>query len=116
MPADNQNIVHKAGDSLQIVLPVKDQVGAAIPLAGATVRWWIGMTKFATGDQIMVKKSSLGQGVAVADAVATISLLPADTDSMASGTYYHEAEVAFADGSVATVTTGAFIIEPTIIR
>jgi hypothetical protein len=115
MPAENQNVALLAGDSLDIVLPVKTLAGADVPLAGATVRWWLGRSRWSVGADIFVKKS-IGQGIAIDGATATVSLAPADTDTLPAGTYYHEAEVIFADGSVSTVTTGSFILDSTIVR
>lgn len=115
MPAENQNVVIPAGDSLDIVLAVKTEAGVDVPLAGATVRWWMGRSRVSVGDDVLIKKS-IGSGIAIVGATATVSLAPANTDSIPPGTYYHEAEVVFADGSVSTVTTGSFTIGPTIVR
>jgi hypothetical protein len=115
MPAENQNVFLPAGDSLDIVLAVKTEAGVDVPLAGATVRWWMGHSRFSAGDGVLIKKS-IGQGVAITDATATVSLAPSDTAEIPAGTYYHEAEIVFADGSVSTVTTGRFTLVGTIVR
>jgi hypothetical protein len=115
MPAENQNVVLPAGDSLEIVLPVKTEAGVDVPLAGATVRWWMGRSKSSIGSDVFLKKS-IGSGIVIAGATATVSIAPADTDAIPAGVYYHEAEVVFADATVSTVTTGSFTIGATIVR
>jgi hypothetical protein len=46
-----------------------------------------------------------------------IRILPADTETAPKpSTYYHEAEVVDADGHIATVTVGPYVLKPTIVR
>ena len=115
MTAANQNVFLPAGDSLDIVLAVKTAAGVDVPLAGATVRWWMGRGRASFGEDVLIKKS-IGLGIAVTGATATVSLAPADTDAIPAGVYYHEAEIVFADGTVSTVTTGNITIGATIVR
>lgn len=115
MPADNQTITVPAGDSRRIVIPVKDADGGDAKLSGATIKWWMAPSAYASGDEVLLKKQT-GAGITVAGSTATVAVVPADTDTITPGTYYHETEVAFADGNVSTVSRGPFVIEPTIIR
>lgn len=54
-------------------------------------------------------KSTADGGVSITDAANgkfTVTLAPADTKTLAVGTYYHEAEVTDSLGNVSTVTVG----------
>ncbi len=115
MPAENQNVELPAGDSRNLVIPVKNAAGADVSLVGSTVRWWMGKSQWSAGDDVLIKKS-IGTGIAVVGSTITVTLAPADTDALQPGAYYHEAEVVFADSTVATVTRGTFTLSPTIIR
>jgi hypothetical protein len=44
-----------------------------------------------------------------------VHLVSADTEGMASGGYYHEAQVTLSDGRVGTVLTGKFKIKQNLI-
>jgi hypothetical protein len=117
MPAENQTISIPAGDSRKIEIRVKDSAGVDVPLTGATVRWWAGKSVQSTGVDVHIQKTSdSGGGITLSGATATVTVESAETAAITPGTGYHEAEVAFADGTVSTVSSGEFIIRPTLIR
>jgi hypothetical protein len=115
MPAENQTVQMPAGDSRRIVIPVKDQAGADLPLTGATVRWWMAKSAWSKDADVLIKKTT-DAGISVSGSTATVMLAPADTDAIPPGAYYHEAEIVFADQSVATVSRGTFQLSATVIR
>lgn len=119
MPAINQDVTHWVGDSATIRIPVLDKDGASVDLTGASARWWMAKSVNATdAADIYVKKSS-GSGLVIENSTAgsaiVITLDPADTEGKAAGTFYHECEVVDASGNVSTVTTGKFVLKPTLI-
>ncbi len=122
MPAVNQDITHWRGDSRVITIgPIKDGNGEFVDLTGASARWWMGKNVNATGADIYVQKSD-GHGLVIDGDTAggwslIITLAPGDTENLTVklGTFYHEAEVVDGDGDVSTVTTGKFILKPTLI-
>lgn len=121
MPATGQTIDHWCGDSRTITIPVLDAAGAAVNLAGATARWWMGKSASATGTNVYVQKAT-GSGITITSAgspatyTLNITLAPADTAGLKPGSYYHEAEVVDVSGNVATVTTGTFTLERDLVR
>lgn len=121
MPATGQTITHWAGDSAIITIPVTDGNGAAVDLTGATARWWMGKNVKATGTDVYVKKDSgVDGGIVISQTSPSevgsliITLDAGDTEGRKRGTYYHEAEIMIGD-AVSTVTTGSFIVNPTMI-
>lgn len=124
MPAIGQDIIHYAGDTATITIPVLNASGAPVDLSGgATARWWMGKNVSATGTDVYLKKG-IGTGLTIGRVETdtwelVITINPADTDLIAShikaGTYYHECEVVDADGNISTVTIGKFTLKPTMI-
>jgi hypothetical protein len=119
MPAVSQDITAYAGDTLIITIPVLDGSGANVNLAGAGASWWMGKNATATGTDVYIKKS-LGQGMTLTDNTAglytlAITLAPQDTENLTAGTFYHEAAVIDANGDIARISLGKFILKPTLI-
>lgn len=114
MPAVNQDVSLPAGNSRRLVIPIKDAAGADAVLTGAAVNWWMGRSQWSSDTHILIKKS-IGSGITVSGSTVTVALTSSDT-ALPPGAYYHECSVVFADGSVATVSTGTFTLTPTIVR
>lgn len=117
MLLDNQTIELPAGDSRRVVVPVVDDQGVAVPLSGATIRWWAAKNARSTGAAVFIKKSSALE-IEIDDQASAFSftIIPIDTDGVRPDTYYHEAEITFPDNSVSTVLRGSLRITPTLIR
>lgn len=119
MPATGQDITHYVGDTRIITIPVLDGDAAHVNLEGAGVSWWMGKNVNATGADVYIKKI-LGGGITLTHDTSglykiTVTLAPGDTSSLTAGTFYHEAAVIDADGNIARVTIGKFILKPTLI-
>ncbi len=113
MPDTSQDIEVYAGEIRSIVVTVTNNNDRAVEdLTSASVSW-----KVKSGSTTVISKS-VGSGIALASdpttGVFTISLQAADTSSL-SGVYAHEARVTLADGTIATVSVGRFIVRPTLI-
>lgn len=52
----------------------------------------------------------------IVETTVTSAIASSDTDANPQGSYYHEAEVTFADETFTTVTTGTLLMNLTIIR
>jgi hypothetical protein len=120
VPAIGQNITQWQGDSRIISFPVTDALGNNVDLSGASARWWVGKTAFATGTDIYVEKSTASGGGMTLENNAglwsvVITLVPTDTENVAAGRWYHECEVIDAAGNVARVLLGKFIMNPSLI-
>lgn len=109
----NQDIEVYAGEIHTIYVTVTNNNNRAVEdLTGASVSW-----KLKSGTTTVLSKT-VGSGITLASdpttGVFTISLSAADTTSL-SGAYRHEARVTLADGTIATVFTGRFTVQPTLI-
>jgi len=100
-----------SGDHRDLVVTVKDEAGALVDISGATMRWHLskldssGSRPGPKGAALVQK--SVGSGIVLttpASGVATVSLLPADTASLA-GEFYHELEMVLG-GKTSTVLFG----------
>ena len=119
MPAVSQDITHYLGDTRIITIPVLDGAGNHVDLTGAGVSWWMGKNVTATGADVYIKKI-LGAGITLTHDTSglftiTITVAPSDTASLTAGTFYHEAAVIDADGNIARISLGKFILKPTLI-
>ncbi len=118
MPAVEQNVQHWRGDSRRIQIPIREEDGTPVDMAGGSARWWLGKSATAVGDKVVVKKAAgSGLSLSVDDDLwtAEIRLDPADTQALRPGDYYHELEVVDGAGAVSTVTVGTFTINQTMI-
>ena len=115
MNVPNERAEIKAGNHLSILLPVVDEVGAPQSLVGAIVRFWVGLTPESTGADVKIQKST-GAGISVSDHIATVYLVPGDTDNLSEMSYYMEAEVEFPGPAITTVMTGRLFVRRTMIR
>lgn len=104
-----------AGDTKSLEVALIDRAGQPVDLAGAQIRWALSAQP---GGGAVLSAKTLGSGI-VCDApetgVFTVSLDPADTESLL-GNYVHEAEVVLSNGVVSTVLRGVVSVRPTIIK
>jgi hypothetical protein len=104
-----------AGDDKAVVITVLDADKEPIDLTGCTIRWRASRSQSKTAN--IIKKTS-GAGIALSDPVNgqfTVTLAADDTEDL-TGTFYHEAELTFGDGSISTVLSGKMVILPSLIR
>lgn len=107
------NFEMTAGDSKTLVVTVKDAEGVDVSITGATIKWHAARS---FGKTASITKTT-SSGIAITDGangVFTVTLAGSVTESLV-GNFYHEAEVTFSDGTVATVLFGTMKINPGII-
>jgi len=104
-----------AGDTRDIVVSVVDQDGVKVNLGTASVIWKMAKSDWKTNTSavLITKNSSAGQ-IGLADGSFTVHLASADTMTL-EGTYYHEAQITLADGTIGTPLTGKVKIKQNVI-
>lgn len=117
MSADNQNITLKAGDTVNIIIPVKDSSGNPVSFTNPVAIWSVG--NFVNSHIVLLKSTAntldTGTTISLTNNFWTfnISLYNADTQNILPGTYYHQARII--DGMYyTTITTGTLEIQRTI--
>lgn len=101
-----------AGDHATVNFDVAGNPGDT--LLAATIRWRVFNQRFGVpyGDAIIEKSTESADDIEITDEDAltfAVTIIPQDTQDLL-GRYWHEAEVTFADGTVATVTQGILTI------
>lgn len=102
------------GDTLALDFAIVDGAGAAVDLAGATIRWQLARSVRATA---LIEKA-IGSGVTVTDdagGLFTVMLEPEDTQAI-TGSFYFEVELIDALGNVSTPCTGRISVLPGLIK
>ena len=106
----SQNVEMWAGDYRDLIVTITRSDNAAYSLAGASVTW---ILEYAPGSGSLVRKFGEGataaSGMTISTSTLTISLSPADTQSL-EGTFYHEAEAKDSASRVATLLVGSLKI------
>ena len=93
------------GTTRTLDVSILDASGTAVDLSSVTGVEWV-MAPNAYGTAVISK--SLGDGIAITDeagGLVTIALLPADTEDLPCGRYYHECRVSEGE-NVTKVFTG----------
>ena len=85
-----------AGTTRKVQTTIKDTAGELVDLTGATAAF--AMVNMLSSE-VEVQKSS-GDGVTFANSVATVTIDPADTVSLAPGDYQLQLEITLQDGTV----------------
>jgi hypothetical protein len=119
MAETRQDVKMWAGDSFTIRIALLDRDGDGLLLPpGSSARWWAGKSPRARGADVYVRKST-DSGIVIESAgsqsTLVVTLDPADTENVAPGNLYHEAEIIDDAGKVSTVTVGRFALEPSMI-
>lgn len=85
--------------------------GTPTTLVGATVRFTVKTDEFddSSNDSTAVISKDVTSGTA--DGVATISILPADTATLAPGKYYYDTKVQDASGNIFKVDEGTIELD-----
>lgn len=115
MTSEDQNFEMYAGESKVITVTVKDAAGALVDIGGASIEW---IAKRSEDDAVglITKTTAAGGGITILDQTThkgefTITLVPADTQSLGGASYYHEAEVTDIATDVSTVMRGIVTIK-----
>lgn len=122
------------GDTRPISIACKDSVGATLDLTGATLKFTLSTSQTpAVSDTPALQKTdtthlalvsgttpsgvsySIGDNTA-AYGIGWFKILPADTNSLDTGTYYYDVEVTDASGNVSSLKQDEFIINADITR
>lgn len=114
MPETYQNLTVWAGDTLDIVFPVKTPEGADLPLDGAVVTWRLARTVKSTGADVLLVKNSPASGLTIEGSVCTCRIAAGDIGNALAGTHYHEARVTFPDGRSYLALSGQMIVQLTL--
>jgi len=105
-----------AGDTRKLIVTVVDQDGIDVDLIGGSVTWQLAKSdwkKDPDASVLVTKTSGAGQ-IELADGSFIVNLQPADTAGF-DGSYYHEAQVTLADGTVGTPLVGKVKVKPNLI-
>jgi hypothetical protein len=98
-----------SGDSLDLVVTVKNDDGDVVDISGADATWVLAPSE---GRPSVVEKTT-GSGISLTDAAngeVTISIDPSDTENK-EGLYYHELQITDDTGNVSTALSGEFEIK-----
>lgn len=108
MTITNQDADVYRGDSALLEIALTDANGEPFALtAGGTIKYRVANSAHASEDEVLISKE-LGAGVDLFDGIASVNLLPEDTD-ITPQDYYHELKI-YDQGDVATAMTGNFKI------
>jgi hypothetical protein len=106
-----------AGDTREIVFTVKDQDGIAVNLTSAVVLWKMAQSSWKIDlDAVVVVSKTSGAGqITLGNGTFTVHLMSPDTVDL-EGSYYHEAQITLADGTIGTPVTGKIKVRPNLIE
>ena len=115
MARECQDFEFFQNDDLTIQVTIRDENEALVDVSGASAAQWI-MQKYPESITTDITKTLAGGEIDVATSgasgVVTITILSADTASLASGEYYHELRITDATGSDSTITVGEINLRP----
>jgi hypothetical protein len=122
MPEVGQNVEHWRGNSLTIEIKVADQNGLPIDLSAVEAKWCFARSAQAklAGDVFVQKTNDPGGGIVIDPQTdgfdwMFVTLKPVDTENVAPGNYYHEAEVIDGAGNIFTVAVGKFKLQHAVL-
>ncbi len=112
--AETADFFITSGDTKTIGISVveKDD-GSATDITGATIAWKVAQSQRGT---VVISKST-ADDISITSGTGgtlTISLAAVDTASL-RGDYYHELQITFASGEVATVLKGKMTVSPGLV-
>jgi hypothetical protein len=115
----NQTIGCSQGDSFVFEIDIQDDTDPTTPavdLTGATGQWVLAESWFSGAKTYLTKTPGAGLFINQEGGVwkVIVQLAPADTVGVPSGTLYHDCKVTLTDGTVAHVTSGEFILDPSV--
>lgn len=102
-----------AGDDKTLEVSVTDRNGDAVTITSATIEWRA--TKRFGKTAALTKTTSSGISITSGSGgVFQITLTDTDTESL-EGVYYHEAQITFSGGAIATVMQGMMEVRKVVI-
>ena len=108
MTIANQDVEIYRGDSALLAINLTDANGQPFSLGvGGTIKYRMADTSHANEDTTHIRKE-LGNGVTLVAGVASVAILPEETD-LSPDLYYHELKI-YDAGDVSTAMTGNFKI------
>jgi hypothetical protein len=108
MTTTNQNASIRRGDTASLDVTLTDSAGEPYtPGVGAELKYRIARNWHTPENEALVLKA-LGQGISVANSIATIEISETDSD-LDPGIYYHELKIIHSP-DVSTAMTGTVII------
>ena len=108
MTATHSPFTLYAGDTWQLDAALHDNDGTALDLTGAVILW-----RLRNAAQVLVALLSVGDGIAITDALAglcRITLSPAQTAKFTAGNYSDEIAVTTSTGFVTTQAVGPIVV------
>ena len=111
MTKTNQDFAIYIGNTRNLDISVVDDDGDAKNITGATITWTL---ERRAGETPLITKT-VDSGITIIDGaggVFRVALSTTDTDGLAAGTHYHEAEVTLGS-DVGHVTTGRVVVKAT---
>jgi hypothetical protein len=122
MPETGQNTEHWRGNSLILEIRAEDKNGQPIDVSDCDAKWCFARSAQAkvAGDIFVQKDNSPSGGIMIEPQTdgfdyLVVTLNPADTENIAPGNYYHEAEITDAGGHIFTIAVGKFKLQPAVL-
>lgn len=109
------NFTMVAGDTKELIVSVRTTNGSAVNISGAEIKWQCARSH---GKPSVLSKDTTNLGVTITDGpngIFKVSLDPEDTEDL-RGTFFHEAQVTFSDGTISTVLTGTMKVNAPLIE
>lgn len=91
--------------------------GTPTVITSATIAWKA-TKSLRPAATVSISKSTGGSGITITSGSGgtfRVTLDPSDTSSLTPGDYYHEAQITFSGGEVATVLKGIMTLEPGLV-
>lgn len=104
------------GDTRLINITCKASDGTVLDLTGATLVFTVSSSKTPAVSDIPVLQKTVTSHTNPTAGLTRVTINPADTASVADGTYYYDVQVTDASGSVASLKQDTFTINPDITR
>ena len=108
-----QDFTIDAGDDKTLEVDVKDNDQVVVDITAATIEWRASRNLKVTA--ALTKTTASGISITNASGgIFQITLDDGDTEGLV-GNYYHEAQVTFTNGKIATILRGIMTVNPVLI-
>ncbi len=108
-----QNIFRRRGDTTPVMLSVKDYLGEAVDITGATFKLTVNSEEFPSGTTNQ-KFQAVGSIVSAPDGTVTFPIGTADSAS--AGEFYYDVQMTDATSKIETIAAGRFILTQDITK